>query len=277
MIESTLDLLGKGWVGSILGILGIALAIWFYLKSIKAPKLTVQIETSRMIGWGNHDDLPKTVEVTYQNVKVPRISKVLIRIWNSGTSTLERNLIPVVDQLRIELASKNSQILMSSVIKQSKLANNFRIQISPNNQGLLLINFDYFDPGEGALIGILHTDFESNPIFKGTVKGQKISIIDTGRKRPKIWRMLFKKPLGKARINELILLSLGFAFISLAVLSPNELLAYILYFDAGNDPEKRANLNRLFLSAIGALYILLATFGFWIKRRKFPKHLDLNN
>lgn len=274
MMETTLGILGKGWVGSILGLLGIALAIWFYFKSIKAPKATVQIEASRMVGWGNDDDLPGGVDVTFHGVKVPRISRVLIRLWNAGSATLESNSIPVGEPLRVELPSKDSQILTSILLKQSRQANNFTVQVSPESARVLLINFDYFDPGEGALIGILHTDSESTPTFKGVVKGQRIAIVDSGRKRHTILRKILKKPVNKTRVFEITFLSVGIAFLASAVLLPNEVVALVMHFDTGQDPEVRAVRDRFLFAAIGGSYILLAASGLWSKRRRFPKNLE---
>ncbi|MDO9198186.1 MAG: hypothetical protein Q7U79_17000 [Rhodoferax sp.] len=270
-----MDFLGKGWVGSILGLFGIILAIWFYLKSIKTPKATVHIEASRMVGWGKAGDLPPGIAVSYQNVNVPRISRVLIRLWNSGSATLESNLIPSGEPFRIELSSKDSQILSGVLIHQTRQANNFSVKTSPRNPSVLLIDFNYVDPGEGALIGILHTDPESTPSFKGIVKGQRIAILDSNRQRNSFSKKLLKKSISKIRIFETVFLILGIAFLASAILLPNEIVALVLHFDSAQEPATRAVRDRFMFAGMGCSYIFLAALGLWSRRRRYPKNLEI--
>jgi len=274
MSETVLDFLSKGWVGSILGFLGIVLAIWFYLKSIRTPKATVHIDASRMVGWGKAGDLPEGVSVSFRDVNVPRISRVLIRLWNAGSATLESNLIPSGEPLRLELSSKDSRILTGVLLKQTRQANNFSVRVDPDNSSVLLINFNYFDPGEGVLIGMLHTDSESTPIFKGIVKGQRIAILDSNQTRNSISKRLFKQTINKTRIFEATFLVIGIVFLASAILLPNEIVTKVLHFDSVQDSSAPPVRVRFISAGIGTSYIFLAAVGLWSRRRRYPKNLE---
>lgn len=274
MIKDFLDFVGQGWVGSILGIFGIFLAVWFYVKSIKAPKATVHIDSTRMVGWGGGATLPPGISITFKDVNVPRISRVLVRFWNGGSATLESNLVPEAEPLRLELSNKDSRILSSVILKETTPANQFRVEIDQNNPSVLLIKFNYIDPGEGVLLGILHTDEESAPIFKGIVKGQRISILDSNRLKKTGFARFLKKQLNSRRIWFVFLL-FGSTFALAALVVPNETIGNILHFETIQDPSKRALLDRIVFGGTGISYIFLAALGLWKQRRRFPKNLEI--
>lgn len=274
MLKEFLDFVGQGWVGSTLGIFGIVLAVWFYFKSIKSPKATVHIESTRMVGWGGGADLPPGISVSYKDVNVPRISRVLIRLWNAGSATLESNLVPDAEPLRLELSSKDSRILSGVVLKQTMPANQFRVELDQNNPSVLLIKFSYIDPGEGVLLGLLHTDELSAPVFKGVVKGQRISILDSNRLKQSGFARFLKKRLS-SRMFGISFLLVGSAFVLAALVVPDETLRAILHFEKIEDPSKRTAMDRVLFGVMGTSYIFLAAVGLWNQRRRFPKELEI--
>lgn len=195
------------WAGTItFGAIGTYLGI----TSRIGPRLAYRTRSLEVIG-SYKSQLPEEVSILFKDKKVPRITKTFIALWNSGRKTIEGKNIVNDDKLRITLRenedknSKNGQILRlrdgtfkvtfsgtdqkksnekreilsADIIKKTREANKFEVKINESCPHEAICNFSYLDPGDGALIELLHTS-EEYPIVKGTIKELPQGIKDYG-------------------------------------------------------------------------------------------------
>ena len=149
------ELLNQSWVGSVIGLVGIlvAIAITFYFRV--RPRLASQVNSLELLG--NNPVLPKEIDFLFRGQKVPKVTLSRVAIWNMGNTTLRRDQIVRNDPLRI-VTSNGSQILEVSVLSRTREVNDFTCAIrvlSAGNEAEC--TFDYLDTGDGALLELIHT------------------------------------------------------------------------------------------------------------------------
>src|SRR5690348_2601740 len=101
-MDQVMQYLGLGWVGSLLGIAGIVLSVWFYIKSIRRAVPTAAIESIRLVG-DARSALPEAVTVLYHDRPVPRVTRSTVRFWNAGNLTLDGSSVATLDPIRLEV------------------------------------------------------------------------------------------------------------------------------------------------------------------------------
>jgi hypothetical protein len=149
------ELLSEGWVGSIIGLVGImaGLAIAYYYRA--RPRLASQVNSLELLG--NNPVLPKEIDFLFRGQKVAKVTLSRVAIWNMGNTTLRREQIVTTDPLRI-VTSNGSQILEVRVLSRTREVNDFtcatRVRAAGNEAEC---TFDYLDNGDGALLELIHT------------------------------------------------------------------------------------------------------------------------
>jgi hypothetical protein len=165
-MNGLLDALGKGWVGTIIGVAGIVIAFVLYVKSKTRPRLVWQHYGWHLIG-GAPPVLGSDVEVRFRGEIVPRVTLSQVIIWNAGTATVTGNDIVESDQLRLVLPP-GTRVLQARLRLATRPVNAFSVR--PDAQNAVLA-FDFLDPGDGALVSVLHTSETVLPQIAGTVRG----------------------------------------------------------------------------------------------------------
>lgn len=168
-MDKLVQYLGLGWVGSLVGILGIVLSIWVYFRSVRKAVPVVAFESIRLVG-GTGSALPDAVTVLYQDRAVPRLTRSNVRLWNNGNLTLDGVSVAVVDPIRLEI-EPDAEFLSVSIAKASRAVTQIRADILPTEPNKVVIQFDFLDPSDGALIECLHTGHTLSPQIKGVIKG----------------------------------------------------------------------------------------------------------
>lgn len=145
------------------------LSLFLYLRARKIKRFSYDIQSSEVIG---HNQLiADELNVLFNGEPVPRVTRVLVRFWNSGHETIRGTDIAAIDPLRLDLAS-DSQLLASKIeivsrqpigisVKEARFAS------APS----LLIGFDFLDRGDGAIVSLLHTAPADKVALKGTIQG----------------------------------------------------------------------------------------------------------
>ena len=72
-----LELLNQGWIGSILGFLGIIVGLLLYRSSKIGARPTCQMKSLRLIG-GDEQALPSEIEIRFKDKNIPRITNTKI-------------------------------------------------------------------------------------------------------------------------------------------------------------------------------------------------------
>jgi len=159
-----------------LGVIGIILALVFYLKSRKLKVARYEVLSRTIV-----EDLTAKLdglEVRYQQVPQQRITVSRVFVWNEGTDTIDTADLTPIDPLRVEF-SEGAELLDARIVFQTYPANQVRINVpalpseskTPTN---LNISFDYLDHSDGAIVQLVHTGARSHKIVvKGKIKGSE--------------------------------------------------------------------------------------------------------
>ena len=165
----------SGWFGTLIGIVGILLSIYFYRKDKIGARLDYQMAELIIL---DHNNLALGMSVNYFDKPITRLVKTQIVIWNSGIKTIEGEKIVANDPLK--LIFNSSEVLGCNVASTSREINKCAVYKEENKKNSLIFNFDFLDPKDGAVIDILHTGEEIFAKFTGNIKGMKNKIRNRG-------------------------------------------------------------------------------------------------
>jgi hypothetical protein len=178
MLTTISNVLSQPWVGTVLGLASLAAAIYFYLKSRKRSQLAYQRREVAIVGGGT-TAFPSDVEIRYASHVVPRVTSSRFAIWNSGTETIDPHQFVESDKIRLQV-SEGERILRADVVKTSRTVNDFRLEFSSDAPSSAVIIFDFLDPGDGALVDVVHTDARGSINITGTLRGLPKGLTDLG-------------------------------------------------------------------------------------------------
>ena len=183
--STTLDLLGRGWVGSVIDLVGIALGIAgilagyvFYRRSRIGPRLAYHQRFERLIGSGN-PTLPEEVEIYFAGKKVQRLTKTVLAIWNYGSSTTHGSSVVDDDPVRF-VFPQTALVLKPRVIATTRKANKLTARLRPDSPNEVICEFDYLDAKDGGVIEVLHTGENGTATVLGAVRGIPTGLEDLG-------------------------------------------------------------------------------------------------
>lgn len=159
-----IHLLNQGWIGALIGLIGIGVAVVLYFRSRRRLEVAYRFQASNLIG-GGKTTLPKEVEIRFSGTPVPRISRCLIIFWNAGTETVRCADSVEHDPVQIVLA-ENVSILVARVIKETRAVNGCSIAQVPGSEYLVTCSFDFLDAQDGCVFEILHTGDFAYPEVK---------------------------------------------------------------------------------------------------------------
>lgn len=181
-MQEILSFFNQGWVGSLIGLIGIilgAIGIFSYKVSKSIARPAYQKSSLQLIG-REEDNLPDEVDVTYKGKKVDRLTKTKLILWNDGTETLDGDSVVKSDPITI-IFPDNTNILSYKILKRTKVVNNFNATKDEEKQNCLILHFDYLDPKDGIVLEILHDSEKRYPRITGSIKGLKKCFSDLGR------------------------------------------------------------------------------------------------
>jgi hypothetical protein len=182
MLEGIQRLLNHGWMGSLISLSSILIAIVVYLRSRHHPGIAYEIQSISLLrAVGNRSDMapkaksisiyrggPEGVEVFCHGLKVDQLVRSTIILWNTGNQTFRMADLVDSDPLRIEIAS--GRILASRITSTTRAVNGFSVLVHDSNPPSSTISFDYIDPRDGATFELIHTS-EASPALLGTIRG----------------------------------------------------------------------------------------------------------
>lgn len=263
-MDAILSLISEGWFGTAVGLVGIALAIVFYVRSKGSARLAYQYDHAMLVG-GRGAVFPEELEIRFAGSVVPRVTASRVVVWNCGDRTI--NGIDVVsdDQLRVELP-EGARILSHSVVRQTREVNGWAIVSSDNRLGL---SFDFVDPGDGISIEVLHTESGGDVEVTGTIRGIPAGVRDYGRAAWSAYTTRQRRfPWNRPRYV------LGFAVVVGLSLMAVGLLAPLLAPEDLDVFHTESAEIRWSLVGVGALYAVLPGLFLWVSRRRYPVTLE---
>lgn len=264
-----MDWVGKAlnpqWVGPLIGLVGVAVALILYRASRVGARPAYQSRALRLIG-PDEKVLPEEVEIRFKGQPVDRLTKTHIVLWNSGKALLRGSDIVETDPLRCDF-SQGSRVLEVRVVKASRAANEFEARPVPDLPNRVLLTFDYLDLRDGAVVEILHTDSKPYPEIMGTIRGVPRGAVDWGPILPPRTR-------GFSHSFPLRNFLYGMVIIALAI------MAYGIVSQPYVVPPELVGLTglvrrRIDILVSGAMSVAFPLLVLWLTRRRFPKNLSI--
>lgn len=255
-----------GLAGIVLGLFGIW--VTFYFKPNPEPLVTIKAEQA--LTWANNDELPKFIEIHINKKIVPHIARSMIRFWNNGRATLGKELVPEHDKLRLVLEN-GGEFLAVKVLRDTKAVCLCKIEIDETNPSEAIISFDHLDKGDGMTITALHTASKAMPLFKGTVKGCKVKVIEEVIRKPRKGHDRWLQPI----LTMWFPATAGMILTAFA-LWPNSQANLLRVLLLGCYQEGAGDFSityRIFNFVVGAILIWIAARELWERRRLYPKAL----
>ena len=251
-------------IGLGLGLLGIALTVFLYFRAKERPR-PVFATLSHSLLHGDAPGLPRSVEILYGGRPVPALVKAYVAIWNDGRRTLDGADIASADPLRIDFEDE-TEVLRVRLVQRTREVN--CVTCEPKDSTLYLA-FDFLDPGDGALIEILHTSARATPKVMGTIKGVPDGFTRRGRIPPP--ETAFRDVKNDRRFmgahvsphSPKLWTLIGMPVIGIG------LLVSVTAFLIPEDVWVRAFSRPVFLT-ISALYIAFGGFLLWYGRSRIP-------
>jgi len=272
-MKTLLDFLSQPWLGTIFGILGLAAAIIFYLRSRRVSRLAYQYDEITLLG-ASGAAFPNEIEIRFSGAQVPCVTASRFVLWNAGNITLRGSDIVAGDPLRIELEEAGS-ILKLSTLKVTRDVNAFSVMQRSGADRIADIQFDYLDPGDGIALEALHSGGRRELKLKGTLRGVPMGARNYGRANWFSDRAVRLVPFPFSSTRFLIITGV---VIGAAMALYGLLRAQIyLIFPKLVEPTPLGSLQKPSWSfvAAGALYITLPLLLIWARRRRYPSMLEV--
>lgn len=149
----------------VLFVLGCIVTVLVYRLQKTRRRISYQTFDTIVIDAGSTKD--NRLEVRYAGKVVPQVTRTVLRVWNSGTETINRSDIASTDPLSLTL-SDDAHILAI----QTLLTTRDPIQVGAIAlTKTAIVEFDFLDANDGALIAVLHTGKPNDSAVTGTIKG----------------------------------------------------------------------------------------------------------
>lgn len=264
MLRDVLEVLNLAWVGTLIGVLGVAVAVATYVLSRRRKMLAYRTRGIHLIG--NADPgLPSDITIQYRGQTVPRVTRSFLVIWNEGEETITRSDIASADPLVVDVGPE-AKILRVMPTKITRTVTQVSAHDLPESPNKALIDFDFLDTKDGAVLEILHTGEKRHPRLTGTVRGIPSGpknygqiLSNTTSKSPRVRRS------SKALAIAAIVVGIGFSLMLLT-------LPDTIRIDSVRLPQWISYL----IIALSVMYAILGFALLWLIRRRYPRALHVD-
>ena len=263
--KDAVDLLAPGWVGSTIGLLGIALAAATYFLTRQRSLLAYTYAEERLLGLAS-DGLPEGITVQYQGQDIPRVTRTLFVFWNSGEKTFLSEDIVASDPLRL-IINGDAKVLAATVINQAREVSQVSASLNAEKPNEVIIGFAFIDSGDGAVVEVLHTSEQRDLDVLGTIRGLPRGIQNYGRIAGTLQLPRSFPFTGSPRKLGWIATAIGVVTAIVGLFVPWEVLS---------KSDTSSIRGGLVLAGAGAMYALLGICLIFLTRRRYPKGLHLD-
>lgn len=159
----------NGW-GFIVGLIGMAFAIFTYFDSQSYPELVAQVHPTKTVLVSEQGVQELAIYADGKKVDGP-VTSVQIAIWNNGKKEVKAE--DVLESIVLK-TNKKVKILSAKVLKQSRNVVNLNLNSEKSNEGVIGLNFRIFEKSDSALLQVTYEgkdDIEF--VGYGSLIGQK--------------------------------------------------------------------------------------------------------
>lgn len=152
-----------------IGLASILLAVFLYRAGKPKRLLSYASRTFRIIS-EKAGKVPG-LTIDYDGHPIRALSVTRLAIWNAGNEALKREDIPPMAPLVIYVRPGVS-LFDIRLIEVTSPANNVEIIPTDGNSNLYVVNYQYFDPSDGAILSIIHDGTEIGDVaVRGRIVG----------------------------------------------------------------------------------------------------------
>ena len=203
-------------VSFVLGVLGLILAYVFYRRAQRGKEPAWDIDSVNLVR--NITSSLEGLSLLYKGKEVPNITVSKVIFWNNGRSTIDRTDIAPADPVRIK-AGPGVRLLHATVLAANSAPSQFGITHESIDESVL-IDFEYLDDGQGAVVQVVHDGLRSSDIevtgsIKGAARVARKAIARVGS--PSMLRPRARRAVALA--GSYLLLAFGLAGLALYLLS----------------------------------------------------------
>ena len=220
-MQEFFDFINQCWVGTTIGLAGLALALLFYLRSRISGIIAFQSHDVPMVG-DSDAVFPAEVEVRYRGTPVPRLISSTVWIWNAGKKTLRGADIVAHDPLQLHFGG---EVLNVRIKKVSREVVRITADTSGEMEETVSCGFEFLDPGDGGVLEVLHTGSDEAPECTGTIIGFPRGLRNWGRARGSSASSRRERRVN--RIFATVMLILGLVLIVVGILGEQRAEQYI--------------------------------------------------
>lgn len=265
-----LDWLAKGWVGSLIGLLGVAAAVVTYFLTRQRGLVAYRYTGRRLLGLAS-EGLPSGIRVFYHDQEIPRLTRSLVVIWNEGEKTITSDDIVSSDPFRLRVQG-DGRVLAATVLREARDVSKFTASVRSTAPNEIELGFAFLDSGDGAVVEVLHTSHGRHVDVLGTIRGLPRGLKNLG----------LVGSLGPLRLRRSLPFgvtprSLGWSITIIGVLITVGSLSFPSPFPVDGNVRVSPIRGEHILAFAGAAYFLLGTFMVYVSRRRYPRGLHLND
>ncbi len=272
-MQELIRFLNQGWVGTIVGTAGVALALLLYWRSRISGIIAFQSHDMSMIG-GDDAVFPAEVEVRYRGTPVPGLTSSTVWIWNAGKKTVRGADIVAHDPLRLRFGGDVLNVRIRKVSREV-------VRITADTSGeigkTVCCGFEFLDPGDGGVLEVLHTGSAEAPECTGTIIGLPNGLQHWGRAWGFSASSRRERRISRIIVTMMLIFGLGMSVLGiLGKQYIEEALPFLAEPPELQPPFWLRVTGRGLLVLFGLLSSLFSAFGVWSLRRRSPSSLDVD-
>lgn len=259
-LSSALEFLGRGWVGTLVGIAGVVAAIIIFFRTRRRTRFSYFQVGDRLLGLAGAG-LPEGITAQYRGEPISNLTRSLIVLWNDGENTIAGTDVVEGDALRLRL-KKEGNILTATVLKQTREVCQLVTQINDLRTEVRL-PFSFLDARDGASVEVLHTSTCRHLDVLGTIRGLPEGLLDRGSTVP--------HTIANVSLESVRIFNRRSTHLLAMVCGVLAFVFGIYQYRRGHAPDHIATAWALMIS--GFLYAGLALLMIFASRRPYPKSL----
>lgn len=146
-----------GFIGTVLGIVGLALSIVFYLRSRRIQRPTYAKRSTR---WFDGSDTPHSdLKMFFRDQQIQRFTITHLAFWNAGNQTIRRGDFATASPLHLHIPSELT--LLDIRLTARTTTENGVLLVPPavlpcHPASDIQIDFDFLDADDGFVVQLVH-------------------------------------------------------------------------------------------------------------------------
>ena len=256
----------QGWFGIIAGA---AIGVLLYRRAQRDPRISYQVSTQTLIA-GVPQSLKGRVAISIDGMQTDDLLSTRLVLWNSGNAVVTSNSFPVGGGLLLR-PDVMANIVGFDILTATNPING--VTLVGTEVGIS-IRLSYLNPGDGAIVDILHTSQAGKIRLEGILLGQQRGVLYEGKiSTENSTRRTFRTPT-KDMFDGFILLSGGAICLLIGFEYWSVYSSGATVISKTMSPQHHFN-GAIMMYAFGLLAILIGLIFLVNSRRHPPRRIAL--